>query len=164
MTKPDRPQSPNCVPVHCSSKTTPNGNHIMLCEIGFNSSGQSGVFLWCKCCHESHFLGLAQITATLQEIAEHGILDKAKQQGHVHRQLVLLQQRLEIIGAHDESMALVEKLLGHPETMQQSTINVTQIQVIKHMMRLPEVIDNYHIYNDLQELIGSRHQTETAIY
>jgi hypothetical protein len=81
---------------------------------------------------------------------------------NLYEQLLVVRDRLEGIGAHDDSMELVEKLLKKAEPARDDKTNATQIQVLRHMLRMREVIDNYNIYNDLQELISERDETEVA--
>jgi hypothetical protein len=81
---------------------------------------------------------------------------------NLYEQLLVVRERLEGIGAHDDSMDLVEKLLKKSEAARHDRTNISQIQVLRHMMRMPEVIDNYNIYNDLQELASERDETEVA--
>jgi hypothetical protein len=81
---------------------------------------------------------------------------------NLYEQLLVVRDRLEGIGAHDDSMELVEKLLKKAEPARDDKTNATQIQVLRHMLRMREVIDNYSIYNDLQELISERDETEVA--
>ena len=71
-------------------------------------------------------------------------------------QLLVVHERLEGIGAHDDSMDLVETLLKRAEPARSDKTNITQVQVLRHMLRMREVIDNYNIYNDLQELASER--------
>lgn len=75
---------------------------------------------------------------------------------NLYEQLLVVRERLENIGAHDDSMDLVEKLLKKSEAAKYDKTNISLIQVLRHMMRMPEVIDNYNIYNDLQELASER--------
>jgi hypothetical protein len=79
---------------------------------------------------------------------------------NLYEQLQVIQDRLNSIGAHDDSIALVEKLLKRAEPTRHDKTAVTQIQVLRHMLRMPDVIDNYNIYNDLQVLIGERSEVE----
>jgi hypothetical protein len=79
---------------------------------------------------------------------------------NLYEQLLVVRDRLESIGAHDDSMALIEKLLKKAEPAKDDKTNTTQIQVLRHMLRMREVIDNYNIYNDLQELISERDETD----
>ncbi len=79
-----------------------------------------------------------------------------------YEQLLVVRDRLENIGAHDDSMALVESLLKKAEPVRLDKTNITQIQVLRHMLRMREVIDNYNIYNDLQELSSERDEIEVA--
>jgi hypothetical protein len=81
---------------------------------------------------------------------------------NLYEQLLVVRDRLEGIGAHDDSMELVEKLLKKAEPARDDKTNTTQIQVLRHMLRMREVIDNYSVYNDLQELISERDEMEVA--
>lgn len=79
---------------------------------------------------------------------------------NLYEQLLVVHERLEGIGAHDDSMDLVEKLLKRAEPSKYDKTNTSQLQVLRHMLRMNEVIDNYNIYNDLQELISERDESE----
>lgn len=79
---------------------------------------------------------------------------------NLYEQLLVVQERLEGIGAHDDSMDLVEMLLKRAEAAKHDKTNTSQIQVLRHMLRMNEVHDNYNIYNDLQELISERDESE----
>jgi hypothetical protein len=79
---------------------------------------------------------------------------------NLYEQLLVVRERLEGIGAHDDSMDLVEKLLTRAEASRSDKTSATQIQVLRHMLRMREVSDNYNIYNDLQELISERDEAE----
>lgn len=79
---------------------------------------------------------------------------------NLYEQLLNVSERLEQIGAHDDSMELVERLLKKAEPSRYDRTNVSQIQVLRHMLSLREVNDNDHIYNDLQELVGEREKSD----
>ncbi|MBO0778751.1 MAG: hypothetical protein J2P37_07970 [Ktedonobacteraceae bacterium] len=79
---------------------------------------------------------------------------------NLYEQLLTVRDRLEQIGANDASMDLVEKLLKKAEPARYDRTNVSQIQVLRHMLSLREVNDNDYVYNDLQELIGERDKSE----
>ncbi|HEU5382067.1 MAG TPA: hypothetical protein VFV38_42145 [Ktedonobacteraceae bacterium] len=79
---------------------------------------------------------------------------------NLYEQLLVVRERLEGIGAHDDSMDLVEMLLKRAEPAKGDKTNTSQVQVLRHMLRMNEVSDNYNIYNDLQELISERDETE----
>ncbi len=81
---------------------------------------------------------------------------------NLYEQLLVVRGRLEGIGAHDDSMELVETLLKKAEPARQDKTNISQIQVIRHMLRMNEVHDNYNIYNDLQELVSERDESEIS--
>lgn len=81
---------------------------------------------------------------------------------NLYEQLLVVRERLENIGAHDDSMDLVEELIKRAEATKGSKTSMTQIAVLRHMLRMPEVIDNYNIYNDLQELVGDRDEYDIA--
>ncbi len=81
---------------------------------------------------------------------------------NLYEQLVVVRERLEGIGAHDDTMDLVENLLRKAEPARSDKTSITQVQVLRHMLRMRESIDNYNIYNDLQELISERDESEVA--
>lgn len=81
---------------------------------------------------------------------------------NLYEQLLVVRDRLEGIGAHDDSMELVEKLLKKSEPARHDRTNINLVQVLRHMLRMNEVIDNYNIYNDLQELISERDEIEIS--
>lgn len=81
---------------------------------------------------------------------------------NLYEQLLVVHERLENIGAHDDSVDLVEKLIKKAEATKNEKTSISQVQVLRHMMRMSEVIDNYNIYNDLQELISERDEAEIA--
>jgi len=79
---------------------------------------------------------------------------------NLYEQLLVVRERMEGIGAHDDSMDLVEKLLKRAEPAKQDKTNMSQIQVLRHMLRMNEALDNYNVYNDLQELISEKDEAE----
>ena len=81
---------------------------------------------------------------------------------NLYEQLQVVQERLEGIGAHDDSMDLVETLLKKAEPAKNDKTNITQVQVLRRMLHMREVYDNYNIYNDLQELLSERDEFETS--
>src|SRR5437868_8587878 len=81
---------------------------------------------------------------------------------NLYQQLLVVRERLEGIGAHDDTMELVEQLLRKTEPARDDKTNITQVNVLRHMLKMREAIDNYNIYNDLQELISERDETEVA--
>lgn len=81
---------------------------------------------------------------------------------NLYEQLLVVRERLEGIGAHDHSMDLVEMLLKKAEPARSDKTSITQVQVLRHMLRMREASDNYNIYNDLQELISERDEMEVA--
>ena len=83
---------------------------------------------------------------------------------NLYEQLLVVHERLEGIGAHDDSMDLVETLLKRAEPAKTDKTNITQMQVLRHMLRMREVSDNYNIYNDLQELLSERDEFEVSTH
>ena len=81
---------------------------------------------------------------------------------NLYEQLVVVRERLEGIGAHDDSMDLVETLLKRAEPARSDKTNISQVQVLRHMLRMREVSDNYNIYNDLQELLSERDEFDAT--
>lgn len=83
---------------------------------------------------------------------------------NLYEQLSVVRKRLEGIGAHDNSMDLVEKLLKKADPGRNDHTSISQVQVLRHMLRMPETIDDYNVYNDLQELISERDENEIAAH
>jgi hypothetical protein len=81
---------------------------------------------------------------------------------NLYEQLLVVHDRLEGIGAHDDSMELVEKLIKRAEAARGDKTNISQVQVLRHMLRMREASDNYNIYNDLQELLSERDDAEVS--
>lgn len=81
---------------------------------------------------------------------------------NLYHQLLVVRERLEGIGAHDDSMDLVEGLLQKAEPTMHDKTNIPQVQVLRYMLKTREAHDNYNIYNDLQELISEREETEVS--
>jgi len=81
---------------------------------------------------------------------------------NLYEQLFVVRERLEGIGAHDDSMDLVDKLLKRAEAARDDKTNISQVQVLRHMLRMREASDNYNIYNDLQELLSERDEIEVS--
>ena len=79
---------------------------------------------------------------------------------NLYEQLLVVRERLEGIGAHDDTMDLVEMLLKRAEPAKFDNNSTSQVQVLRHMLRMNETHDNYNIYNDLQELISERGEVE----
>src|ERR1700751_3474951 len=79
---------------------------------------------------------------------------------NLYEQLLVVHERLEGIGAHDDSMDLVDKLIKRAEPAKGDKTSITLVQVLRHMLRMREASDNYNIYNDLQELLSERDESE----
>ena len=81
---------------------------------------------------------------------------------NLYEQLLVVRERLEGIGAHDDAINLVDILLKKAEPARYDKTSTTQINVLRHMLRMREVIDNYNIYNDLQELVSAREEPDVT--
>jgi hypothetical protein len=73
---------------------------------------------------------------------------------NAYEQLELIRDRLENNGASEDSVALVEKFLKRAESERDSTTSVPQVMMLRHLLRSKEALDNFAIYNDLQEIMG----------
>jgi len=72
---------------------------------------------------------------------------------NAYEQLGAIRERLEQQGAHEDTLAMIDRLIQRSASEQSSRMSVTQIQMLRHMLKMREVIDNIHIYDDLQDLI-----------
>lgn len=79
-----------------------------------------------------------------------------------YQQLLVVRERLDDIGAHDNTVDLIETLIRRAEPTRNDKTNVTQVMLIRHVLRMRETLDNDNIYNDLQELLNERDETEVT--
>jgi len=77
-----------------------------------------------------------------------------------YQQLLVVRERLDDIGAHDDTVSLVETLIRRAEPTKNDKTNVTQTVLLRHVLKMRETLDNDHIYNDLQELLSERDDVE----
>jgi hypothetical protein len=73
---------------------------------------------------------------------------------NAYEQLTMIRDQLEQNGASEETIALVEKFVVRAESERLSQTSVPQTMMIRHLLRQREAIDNYAVYNDLQELMS----------
>ncbi len=74
---------------------------------------------------------------------------------NVYEQLIAIRDQLEQNGASEESVTLVEKFIHRAQSERDSQTNVAQIQMVRHLLKQKEALDNDAVYNDLQELMDS---------
>jgi hypothetical protein len=72
---------------------------------------------------------------------------------NAYEQLVAIRDQLELNGAHEDSVALVEKFIKRAESERESNTSVAQVMMLRHLLRQPEALDSDAIFNDLQELM-----------
>jgi hypothetical protein len=85
---------------------------------------------------------------------------------NVYEQLIAIREQLEQNGAHEDSVTLVEKFIARAESERDSQTSVPQVQMVRHLLRQKEALDNDAIYNDLQELMDnftSRRMSDDAV-
>jgi polyribonucleotide nucleotidyltransferase len=74
---------------------------------------------------------------------------------NVYEQLIAIRDQLEQNGANEVSITLVEKFIQRAQSERDSATNVAQIQMVRHLLKQKEALDNDAVYNDLQELMDS---------
>lgn len=72
---------------------------------------------------------------------------------NAYEQLALIRDRLEQNGASEDSVDFVEKFLKRAESERNSSTSVAQQMMLRHLLRQREALDNFAIYNDLQEIM-----------
>ena len=77
---------------------------------------------------------------------------------NVYEQLAAIKEQLELNGAHEDTIALVEKFLARAASERDSGTSVAQSMMLRHLLKQREAIDNYAIYNDLQEIITAHEE------
>ena len=81
---------------------------------------------------------------------------------NAYEQLESIIDRLEQNGANEASIELVEKFLKRAEPERNSSTSISQMMMLRHLLRQKEAADNYNIYNDLQELVDEIESRRTA--
>lgn len=71
---------------------------------------------------------------------------------NAYEQLGAIRYQLELNGANEDTIALIDKFLKRAESERESQTSVPQIMMIRHLLRQKEALDSDAIYNDLQEL------------
>ena len=72
---------------------------------------------------------------------------------NAYEQLEAIRDQLEQNGASEDSIELVDKFIKRAESERNSSTSFSQMMMLRHLLRQREAIDNYAIYNDLQEII-----------
>lgn len=72
---------------------------------------------------------------------------------NAYEQLVAIKGQLELNGASEDSITLVEKFIKRAEFERESRTSVPQVMMVRHLLRQKEALDDDAIYNDLQELM-----------
>src|SRR5260370_35751253 len=83
---------------------------------------------------------------------------------NLYEQLLVGHERLEGIGAHDDSMDLLDQLLQNTEPAREDKTNISQVQPRRHILHMRPVIDNYNACNDLQRRPSERDESEIAAH
>jgi hypothetical protein len=72
---------------------------------------------------------------------------------NAYEQLLAIRDRLELNGASEDSIDMIDKFLERVTSERNSDTNVPMAMMLKHLLRQREALDNDAIYNDLQELV-----------
>ena len=71
---------------------------------------------------------------------------------NAYEQLGAIRYQLELDGANEDTIALIDKFLTRAESERESQTSVPQVMMVRHLLRQKEALDSDAIYNDLQEL------------
>lgn len=74
---------------------------------------------------------------------------------NAYEQLEAIRYQLELNGASEDTIALVDKYLKRAESERNSTTSIAQVMMIRHLLRQKEALDSHAIYDDLQELMAT---------
>jgi hypothetical protein len=72
---------------------------------------------------------------------------------NAYEQLLAIREQLEMNGASEESITLVDRFIDRAESERDSDTTVPMAMMIKHLLRQREALDNDAVFNDLQELM-----------
>ena len=73
---------------------------------------------------------------------------------NAYEQLTAIRDRLEQNGANEATIDLVDKFIKRAESERMSPTSVAQVMMLRALLRQREALDNYDVYNDLQELMS----------
>jgi hypothetical protein len=73
---------------------------------------------------------------------------------NAYDQLSAIREQLEQNGAHEDTITLVEKFLKRAESERESQTAVPQVMMVRHLLKQREALDNFSIYDDLQEVLS----------
>jgi hypothetical protein len=73
---------------------------------------------------------------------------------NAYEQLGAIRYRLELNGANEDTIDLVDKFLKRAESERDSQTSVPQTMMLRHLIRQKEALDSDAVYNDLQELMS----------
>ena len=62
--------------------------------------------------------------------------------------------QMELFGANEATIDLVDKFIKRAESERMSQTSVAQVMMVRALLRQRESLDNFDIYNDLQELMS----------
>lgn len=72
---------------------------------------------------------------------------------NAYEQLLAIREQLEMNGASEDSITLVDRFIDRAESERDSDTTVPMAMMIKHLLRQREALDNDAVFNDLQELM-----------
>lgn len=72
---------------------------------------------------------------------------------NAYEQLEAIRDQLEQNGASEDSIELVDKFIKRAESERNSSTSFSRMMMLRHLLRQREAIDNFAIYNDLQEIM-----------
>lgn len=73
---------------------------------------------------------------------------------NAYEQLGAIRYQLELNGANEATIDLVDKYLTRAEPQRDSDTAISQVMMIRHLLRSREALDTHAIYDDLQELMS----------
>ncbi|MBF6591674.1 MAG: hypothetical protein IVW57_14270 [Ktedonobacterales bacterium] len=80
---------------------------------------------------------------------------------NAYEQLGAIRYQLELNGANEDTIALVDKFLKRAESERDSQTSVPLVMMVRHLLRQKEALDGDAIYNDLQELMDNNEARKT---
>lgn len=72
---------------------------------------------------------------------------------NAYEQLEAIRYQLELNGANEDTIDMVDKYLARAEAERNSQTSVPQVLMVRHLLRQKESLNSDAVYNDLQELM-----------
>lgn len=81
---------------------------------------------------------------------------------NVYEQLVAVKTELRQRGARPRTISVMDKLIGQAESEKENPMSVSQLMILRHVLRSPAVLNDEEVYLDVLGLQGDLEEAAEA--